>query len=372
MIQCLKEVLGKFLQSIASVDPNKHTVIVLLENMHWASEQAIEVVTSLATSRSSVGILFVATYQDEEEKDPYFTRALQRWDHNQNVTVTNLHLENLKKESVHVMLADALSLQEREIVSLNNLVFSLTKGNPTFITELLRIFQDKGFLRFDGDSNQWTCDLQQIPLVFGDIDGVPDLFKAKLLDMPLPIQETLKIAACICTEVDESILKMIDTVGSVSQHLKYADIQGILKYHNGQYEFVSDGVKQATYDLIPVAERSSYHLKIGQRLWLHLEENEHPAFYALLMTQMIRGGNMIKAAEDRRAVASLCLRAAQGAAKYVGFQTAWMCLSHGISIVSAQKTWGRETYDLSLSLYNTAIEVCYCNGEFSELQDLIE
>ena len=119
-------------------------------------------------------------------------------------------------------------------------------------------------------------------------------------------------------------------------------------------------------------ERSSYHLKIGQRLWLHLAENENPAFYALLMSQMFLGDDKITEEEDRRAVASLCLRAARGAAQYVGFQTAWLCLSHGISIVSAQKTWGRENYDLSLSLYNLAIEVCYCNGEFSELQNLIE
>ena len=103
-----------------------------------------------------------------------------------------------------------------------------------------------------------------------------------------------------------------------------------------------------------------------------MEENENPAYYALLMSQMFMGHDMIKEDEDRRAVASLCLQAARGAAKFVGFQTAWLCLSHGISIVSALKTWGRENYDLSLSLYNTAIEVCYCNGEFSELQNLIE
>lgn len=91
----------------------------------------------------------------------------------------------------------------------------------------------------------------------------------------------------------------------------------------------------------------------------------------MLMGQLMLGDPIITREEDRRAIAELCLDAGQKAAKHLEFQTAWLCLSWGIKIVSSQKTWGRDNYDLSLRLHTTALEVCYCNGEFSELEHLI-
>jgi len=270
------------------------------------------------------------------------------------------------------MLAETLMLKEQETLVLRGLVFSLTKGNPTFIKELLRNFQDKGILRYEEASRQWTCDIEQIPLTLGDIHSVSDLFKAKILALPPSIQETLKIAACLmATQVDESLLKLVDTVGAVSSHLKHADNVGLLSFRDEKYYFVSDGAKEAAYELIPLSDRPSYHLRIGQRLSLHLQDNENAEFYATLMSQMILGDGLITADDDRRAAALLYLNAGQKAARYLGFRTAWYCLSRGIAMISLKKKWGRDNYDICLSLHNTAIEVCYCNGEFEELDSLI-
>ncbi|CAB9503118.1 expressed unknown protein [Seminavis robusta] len=371
-MQRLKEVFGLFLQTIASVDPEQSTIL-LWDDSHWMSEEAINLLLYLVTDPANAGILFLGTYREDEADDARFKRSWRLSNTNPNLNITEIHLDNLEEDSVHCMLADALSLPEEETRSLKNVVCRLTKGNPTFIKELLRLFQEECVLQFDDSTQQWTFDFEKIPLTLGNIHSVPDLFKAKVLALPDNIQETLKIAACLMTfRVDESLLKMIDTVGSVEAHLKFADIRGLLTYRNGVYWFASDGVKQAIYDLIPELERPAYHLRIGQRLWLHLEDQQNSFFYSTLMFQMMLGDTMISKEEDRRAVAWLCLDAGQKAAKYLGFQTSWRCLSYGIKIVAAQKTWGRDNYDLSLSLFNTAIEVCYANGEFSQLDDLLK
>ena len=371
-MQRIKQVLGAFLETVAAASP-PHAIIVLLDDLNYASEPALDILTFLVADVSHCGILFLGTFRTDEYKDKHFTKAVKQLDASHTVQVTKMEIGNLEETSVHSMLMETLSLQEEETQSLKKIVFSVTKGNPMFINELLRNFQDKDLLQYDEASLQWTCDMEQIPLALADIRSVPDLFKAKILALPPAIQETLKIAACLmATQVDEALLKMIDTVGSVSSHLKFADIRGLLQFREGRYYFVSDGMKEAIYTLIPEAERPSYHLKIGQRLWQHLQENQNPEFYSNLMTQMMMGDQIITQEEDRRAVALLYLESGQKAAKFLGFRTAWYCLSRGISIISSQKKWGRDLYDINLSLYNTAIEVCYCNGEFSELEKLID
>ena len=371
-MQRVKQVLAVFFETIAAASPS-HGIIILLDDLNYASEPALDILTYLVADKAHCGILFMGTFRTDEYKDKHFTNATKTLDASHAVRVSRMELENLEETSVHSMLAETLSLREEETQSLKRLVYSLTKGNPTFINELLRNFQDKGILQYDESSMQWTCDMGQISLTLGAIDGVPDLFKAKILALPPAIQETLKIAACLmATEVDEKLLKIIDTVGSVSSHLKYADMKGLLKFRNDSYYFVSDGVKEAIYNLIPDEKRPSYHMKIGQRLWLHLPENQNSEFYSILMTQMMMGDSIITQDEDRRALALLYLESGQKAAKHLGFQTAWYCLSRGIAILPSAKKWGRENYDISLSLHNTAIEVCYCNGEFVELDKLID
>lgn len=83
------------------------------------------------------------------------------------------------------------------------------------------------------------------------------------------------------------------------------------------------------------------------------------------------GDGLLKQEEDRRSVASLCLRAGERAVKSQGFQTAWTYLDHGIALLSKKRLWSRENYDLSLRLHNAAIEVCYCNANFTRLDELI-
>lgn len=371
----VKEVLSSFLQTIAAVS-SQHSIIVLFEDVHFASETPIEIMFSLVANQSNCGVLFLATFRSEEEYiDRYFTRSIAQLKTNHMVKVNEIHLDNLSVESVHSMLSETLLLTEGETQSLISIVFSLTRGNPMFINELLRNFQENALLCFDDSRNEWTIHIDKIQSAFGGkFCCIFDIFRSKLLDLPRVILETLKISACLMsTQVDEAILKMIDTVGAVSQHLKYADILGIFHYRDGQYYFASDSAKQAIYELIPEPERAAFHLKISQRLWLHLQENQSSEFYATLMTQLLMGDKAIAEEEDRQAVAAIYLDAGRKAAKHVGFSTSWFCLSRGIALVSldSTKTWGREKYDLSLSLYNTAIEVCYCNAEFSELENLI-
>jgi predicted ATPase len=374
-MQRVKQVFGVFFRTIATASP-QHSLIVLLDSLQYASETELDIWSSLVADKSHCGILFLGTYRDKEItphfKREHIRRGLQQLKANHKVNVTEIHLENLPEDGVHFMLAETLSLQEEETKSLNKLVFSVTKGNPSFIKELLRDFQDKGLLYYDETSMQWTCSVQEIPLTIDKINGVSDLYQAKVLALPPEVQETLKIAACLWSiRVDESVLKMVDTSGAATSHIMHADVRGLVSYRDESYSFVSDGVREAIYNLIPRDERSSYHLGIAQRLWLNLQENQNPGFYATLMSQLFVSDHLVEQEDDRRALAALYLDAGQKAAKYLGFHTAWYCLSHGISMVTSLKTWGRDNYDLSLSLYNTAIEVCYCNAEFTELDKLI-
>ncbi|CAB9510318.1 expressed unknown protein [Seminavis robusta] len=375
-MQRIKQVLANFLTAIASVSPHDHPIIILLEDLHWASEPAMGVLKFILgfVGRSTDGFpMFLGTYRTDEELETHFTRAIEQVKRNVKVTVHEIAIGDLPEDSVHVMLSEALSLQQEETRKVKDLIFPVTKGNPTFITELLRIFQERDMIRFDEVSAKWKCDFEQMANTLETIKSVPDLFQAKIQSLPPSAQETMRIAACLgSTEIADTVIKVIDTVGAVSAHLKLAEMNGLLRYHDGRYFFASDSIKQAVIDLIPEKDRDPYRLKIGQRMFLHLEENQNAEYYSLLMSQMMMSDHLVVAEEDIRSVAMFYLEAGQGAMVHLGAQTAGYCFNSGIRIMEPLRKWGRDNYDLSLALYNKAIEVAYCNGEFSTLDRLID
>jgi predicted ATPase len=302
----------------------------------------------------------------------YFERAVKRLELSPAVQVSSFDLKNLAETDVLAMLSETLMIDHDQLRSLETLVYSLSKGNPTFVRELLRDMQDEGILSFDETTNQWTCDFHKVPLKLDGIESVLDLSKAKVKELPENVQETLKIAACLgsCV-IDESLLQMIDPIGSASSHLKHAAVKGIFTWEGGTYNFASDSIHQATYDLIPMDDRGAYHLKIGQKLWKFLDDRDDDEFMFIVLRQLMMAGHLLAEASDLRSVAMLCLKAGQHAVQTSSFQASRVYLSHGILLLSTQKMWGRDNYDLSLALHNALIEVCYCTADFSRLDRLV-
>jgi len=88
------------------------------------------------------------------------------------------------------LLTDALHTEPGRAVSLAELVFEKTAGNPFFTIQFLGALAEEALLVFEPDTPGWRWDLPRIRAK-GFTDNVVDLMAGKLSRLPLATQKTL-------------------------------------------------------------------------------------------------------------------------------------------------------------------------------------
>jgi predicted ATPase len=363
----IKYVFRSFLRAISSPE---HPLIILLDDLHWASEASLAVLASLVSDDANHGVLFLGTYRDDPSTDTRLLKNMLAQFDSTQVNVHSIRLRNLDEDAVHDMIADTLLLESDQTTSISKLIVSMTRGNVFFILALLRSLQDEELLRLDEDTMQWTCDSHMIRVTV-EARTVDDLFKTKINDRPADVQETLKIASCLGSSIDPYLLQKIVT-GNVSSHLNMAAVKGLLTFDNssGAFVFAHDGIQRATYSLIPAEDRVSFHLMIGRTLWRMLDDSELETYLFAVLRQLMLGDRLVTDQEERTATASLCLRAGEKAVELSNFETASVYLRHGIWLLGPQQ-W-RDSYVRSLQLHNAAAEVSYCTAQFDDVDKYVD
>lgn len=72
----------------------------------------------------------------------------------------NLHLSNLSKAQVHLVVSEVLDMDQSHIVDLSNIVFNKTLGFPISIVQYLRLLKSKSQLY--SKKGSWECNLSGI------------------------------------------------------------------------------------------------------------------------------------------------------------------------------------------------------------------
>jgi predicted ATPase len=349
-----------FLRAIASTD---RPLVILLDDLHWANESSLDVLTLLLSGID--GVLFLGTCRDNDSTNIRALNGMVTQLEMESVNVHRAELANLDEDSVRFMLADALLLESDQLMSVGHLVFSKTRGNVFFIMELLRSLQDDELLQFDETTQQWTCDSHLIQ-VTGEMQTVQELFKTKVSDLPVEVQEMLKIASCFGSKPDTFLLKLL-MGANVSSYWNIAAARGLLKADsNGQtFAFAHDGIQQAIYSLIGDRNKPLFHLRIGQKLWRKLEEEDLEKHLFVVSRQLMLGDASVTKQEERAVLAALYLRAGEKAVELSNFETASVYLKRGTEML-CDDDW-KDNYDLSLRLHNASAEVSYCIAQFADV-----
>ncbi len=133
-------------------------LLVVLDDLHWADRQTVQVLRHVATSAVKAPLLIVGTFRDTDvvDGDPMsdLLATLHRVD-----TVERIALRGLDDN-------DLLELMERTAghemddtgVGLRNAVLAETDGNPFFVNEILRHLAETGVI-FQDDNGRWVGDL---------------------------------------------------------------------------------------------------------------------------------------------------------------------------------------------------------------------
>ena len=249
-----------FLASLAA----RHTVLVVLEDVHWSDPSSLELLRYLAARIASLRLLLVVTYRVDEltRHHPFYQQlpALVR-----EAGGLRLDLHPLDPDDIRELVAAQVSLVAPDEARLVHYLEVHAEGNPFYTTELLRTLQEANLLRAIG--GEWMlAELDRVvmpPLLRQIMDGrVGRLGEAT--------RKSLAIAAVIGQEVpldlwrevgeldDESLLAVVER--AIEGHLMESEGDG------RHARFVHALTREALYEGVAAPRRRIWHRLAAEAL----------------------------------------------------------------------------------------------------------
>lgn len=205
--------------------------VLLIEDLHWADEPSVELLTAIAAHLPAMGVLVIGTYRaDELPRTDAFGAIGGNAEH--------LWLDGLDQGAVAEVLGEVLG-RTPTTAELEH-VQRQTSGNPLFITQVGRLL--------DADR----------VLVPSGIRGVID---RRLARMSTDCDQVLGAAAVLGPDFDRAVIEEM-TSGSIHGALDEATDAGLIVAVDeelGRWRFVHALVQAARYERLGSAERATLH-----------------------------------------------------------------------------------------------------------------
>ncbi|MEG4807081.1 ATP-binding sensor histidine kinase [Microcoleus sp. F8-D3] len=216
----------------------EHPLVIFLDDLQWIDSASLKLIELLATDLETQYLLIIGAYR-EQEVDPNHplmltAQAIKK----AGGTVSAIALSPLDISSVNQFVADTLNCDPEKSLSLAELLWQKTAGNPFFLTQLIKFIYSTNLIKFKvSPSNnlvdlaepnlsglappisekivkkcqiagEWQWDIEQIQEM-GITDNVVELMIDNIQKLSYNTQELLKLAACIGNKFD---LKTLSTI----------------------------------------------------------------------------------------------------------------------------------------------------------------
>ena len=376
-------------QLIRTISCPEHPAVLLLDDMQWADELSLQLLEAVTTDDEIKSFLVIACYRDGEVLVDHPLQQRLGAIHRAGTVLSEIHVDNIGKESVTRLVSDALRISPSQAHPLADLVHSKTSGQPLFVIQFLKLLSDEGLLRFSLSSRQWQWDLNAIS-VKRVADNVAELMTAKMLRYPVEVLRSLKLAACLGHECDKTMLDLLGSGGgggnngssngnayhqggvfSIADHLDVAVADGLIiksgTLTNAVYRFSHDQIQYAAYSLIAPDEQMALHLQVARVLFEKASPEELDGMLFTVLDQYGRGSSLLVDRSEKTRVAQLYLSAAKRS-----LSTTFALLSASIfalqGILLLDEDHWLTDYDLALALYSTSAEAHNGCGVFDQVE----
>lgn len=240
-------------------------ILLVFDDLHWADEETLALLTALATTSGAGRVLLLGTYRSTEISAD-LAAALGRA---ARAEPARIYLGGLTESQVLEMIRVAT---HREI-SLGDArkIHVRSAGNPFFVRELTRLWEAEGDAALDA-----------VPA------GVRDVIRHRLTGLTEAAQTVLRQAAVLGHEVDLDVL--IPLAGDEDVVLDAAEsalLTGFLVEQDvSTLRFAHALVRETLYDDITHARRARWHAKVAG-----IVEKARPDDVEAIAHHLVRAGN---------------------------------------------------------------------------------
>ncbi|HEY9677358.1 MAG TPA: AAA family ATPase [Drouetiella sp.] len=360
-----KHVFREFIKIFAQPS---HPVVLFLDDLQWADPDSLQLIRSLSTESDGMNLLLIGSYRDNEvdEDHPLHlmleeVRAL--------VPLEHIVLRPLSLKHLNDLVSDTLKANANQTLSLSNLIYTKTHGNPFFAIQFLQTLYTEELLHYDTVSGAWTWDLAKVQ-ARNYTDNIVDLLIAKLNRLPAASRELVQIAACLGNVGDIDTLVLLSKMpkNQAESDLTEAVRAGLILLQRGSYRFLHDRIQQAAYALIPSAEHAAEHRRIAKLLLEHASEDFIENRLFEIISQYNLAQSMMTNPIERGELASLNLRAGRKAKDNTAYASAIQYFSTGIFLLEDSQADAQLLFDL----YLAEAECTWLLGDFASAAKLCE
>ena len=251
-------------------------LVLVFEDLQWANDSTLEVVSALARRRTSAKLMLLATYSSHCASTEHPLKALKQ-DLVMHRQCTELALAPLAKLAVRQLLSRELG-QEALPHGLDTFIYQHSEGNPLFALALLRhLITERCMAR--GDSGQWE---QRAP--FPEIEaGVPQelvqLIDPEIERLSAAEQRILEAASlmrvvfpawAVAAALQQDSTETEEACDKLARRLCFVHRAGHDELPDGTrsdfYAFAHGLYREVLYQKQTASRRSKGHTRIAERL----------------------------------------------------------------------------------------------------------
>jgi predicted ATPase len=254
--------LARIVASLAS--PN--TLLMVLEDLHWATGSTLQLIHYLARHLQGHPVLIVGTSRQHALTPPHPLGGLQQQLQHEGLA-TSLPLSPLSQEAVETLIAET-SGAGKAVVPLARRLYQETEGNPFFLMEIVKALFETGNITLQNDV--WRGDFKRIST--GTL-RLPDELNATVMKrigrLSDDSQEALRLAAVLGREFDFDLL---DAVWGRGEEAALEALDQLLRHRlvNEQggaverdYAFAHHVFREVVYETMPRIRRQRMHAMVG-------------------------------------------------------------------------------------------------------------
>ena len=253
--------IAKFLARTAANTP----VLLILEDLHWADEGTLSLLTHVARSIRELPVMIIGTFRDYElaSAGP-LAQALD--DCTRLHLLERINLQGLSPASVSEMIR-TLSGQEPPS-SLVDAIYSRTEGNPFFIEELYQHLKERGRLFDPGGKFRPAFRPEDLDVP----QSVRLVVERRLARLDDETRRMLDIAAVIGRSFTFALLEASTKVDSdrLLDSLEKSEAAGLvsssLENREAFFQFSHELIRQVVLDALSAARRQRFHLRIADAI----------------------------------------------------------------------------------------------------------
>ncbi|MDZ4765959.1 MAG: protein kinase [Chloroflexota bacterium] len=231
-------------------------ILLILEDLHWATAESLEMLQRISARASKAQLLIVADYRHDEAPT-----LAQQFSNSQHILLERLDIKSIA-ELTTSMIGGAGS--EPQLVKM---LQKETEGNIFFLIETVRALAEE------------AGTLEKIPkmkLPRGVLTGgIQKIVQRRLDKIPEAYRALLHVAAIAGRDLDAKLLRLLNATPDFEDWLTTTINAAVIEYRDERWRFAHDKLRQHLIDNLPPDVQRDLHRRVAETMETIYEPEEN-------------------------------------------------------------------------------------------------